>query len=126
PRRGYPNEMQRQARRPGLKPLPGAVARSTVDHHDLIRRARLGGNRLQQRVDRVSLVEHRDDQRGAFSGLTASHGNRPASLARSPPLATLTVPLAAQGTASFQYWSVARWARTTTLFENSCTAVGRP
>ena len=47
---------------------------------------------------------------GDGCGVVASCGHKPASLARSPPLATVTSPFLAHGTSSFQNWKVARWA----------------
>ena len=91
-RPGRSNTAQRQPSRPGLENVPRPVGRAAVDDDDFVRESRLLRNRLQQAVDCACLVEHGDDQGDALSGVTASHGNRPASLARSPALATLTLP----------------------------------
>ena len=50
---------------------------------------------------------------GDGSGTIAASGRRPASFARSPPLATVICPAFAQGTFCFHCWSTARCARTT-------------
>src|SRR5689334_22084055 len=123
---GGNEDFERQARLPLLKSRQCSIRGAAVDDHDFVGCSMLLGNRRQERVERGGLVEHRQDERDALSGVTANHGKRPASLARSPPLATLTLPAAAQGTATFQNCSVARCARTMTLSGHSWVATGRP
>src|SRR5437867_10280192 len=64
---------------------------------------------------------------GLDAGRSWRLGNAPASLARSPPFATVTSPTLAHGCLTFHSWSTARCNRMTYIGpESRMVEVGRP
>ena len=114
---GARDQTQRQARRASASSaLPGTVVRAAVDDDDFVGRRVWSRDRRQQarrscpprrarsRSARCVLGRHCQPRKQAgLLGQVAAVGHA---------YRTLALPTAR---ASFQYWSVARWARTTTL-----------